>query len=112
MEASDITLSGGQEDGSIHWLEAEESVSFTCQVPRIKPEADIVWRINGTEETGTTTDPEDNGDKTYKLTSTMEKTFQCDDYSVTIHCHVLDRNGDEIEDSQKYEIYCKSKWFL
>ena len=73
-------------------------VEVTCDVSRVKPEADIYWRkgLKGSLQTGTTLNDLNPDNKTFHLQSTYKVSFSRSEHDTKLYCLVT-RHGDKTD---------------
>ena len=80
------------------WVIENTEVEVTCNVSRVKPEADIYRRKgpNGPLPTGTNSNGINSDNKTFHLQSTYKESFSRSEHNTKLYCLVT-RPGDSTD---------------
>ena len=102
--------------GLDHRVKQNTEVTVTCDVNRVKPQADMYWRKgrDGSLETRTTTKMT-NSDGTFKLTSTYKVSFSRSDHNTQVYCLVtLPGNTPDVwvNTSETVNVECEYQFIL
>ena len=91
------------------WVVAGQSYSLTCVIPRIKPEGEVVWLVDGQEETTSTDSKENDGEPTWHLTGTYDLHVVKQDANINLTCRVKFQNGTTWAEKhyKTVQVYCK-----